>query len=514
MPGGAQVQTTYLPSKILVTGAVDANGILESDELSEYGADLFKRNVSAPAPSMTITSRQVPSKVQSKPEVDKFAVTSLESVEGLDPDELNEYGDDVAELPSLMKRQISAPAKSITIPNGPMTRQMQQCSRASTLIQNALDPKAALDNDIAELPTFFRRSTAPAPSMTLPNGQISKQVQPAIGTKPPVQSIPHPKDGREIEKNNDYGDDICEIQSFLRQMSAPAPSIAMSKGHISAPTPPNSRLISNMQARHEKERKQSMEPVSESADADDQISNPFLFVRAETELSLPDEGFCRLETEQCWREWPVNAATASPTGVCTDIVSNDGVGNSMQTMPSPYPAPAHHFDGAPARGRPNYPCVWTTEGVSFKTQENQAEQQVIGTRDLAAALRAFAGEVDADKAMGVDAPKGNGRTRPPRRRPRKAPSLIDVAAKQLVKQEKRAQRQLQQSTKAAQRIRSASNANNARSNADAQGGMHGRSATQQSVEKRFCPFCGGSVLTNFKFCQFCGADVATHMKSR
>lgn len=241
-----------------------------------------------------------------------------------------------------------------------------------------------------------------------------------------------------------YGGNILDLQKMGRQVLEPEPFVKQSP---------------SMLAQHE-------------LLADDCIVKPSQLAPDVFDLSLPDEGFCRQETEQCWPDWV--SSGASPMGMTMTPQGEARSGGIAEPAVSPE-AGGPNENITQDASQPVFQYMWLLGG-------NENPKLVAGANGYPCL------------------PQEDARNPRRRLRRRKVPSLIDMAAKD----QRQRQRQEDPQVKATTFAATASTATRPNARDQAEGDCGG---TSKQFGGKFCPFCGGTTVPQSKFCTFCGADL-------
>lgn len=315
------------------------------------------------------------------------------------------------------------------------------------------------------------------------------------------------------------GDDVWELPVMpTRQKSDSFANpilrspLAMPKRQQSAPSPLIAKLNAGEPSRIENIAS-SMDPyLAKDTAFDDVILTSFQPGRQMTDsLSLPDEGFCRQETEQFWPVWP--PLQAPPASVDNGL----NVAKTIDTT-VPFPEMQPSTCGEAAGKSPTLPfgdVPAGNTGVGMLTS-TAITQMMMMQACASSALQYMASDIPADSELDLDAKGQEVPDNSAMNRRRKFPSLIDLAAEKQQQQQQLAGKPQQQRKKDQKKLKPKSTFPMGARGAPVapvaqQGGAPG-DASMPRVPK-FCPYCGGKALHQFKFCQFCGENlIAFHNK--
>lgn len=317
------------------------------------------------------------------------------------------------------------------------------------------------------------------------------------------------------DEHDEYGDDVWDLPVMPTRQKSDSfatPSLranSMPKRQQSAPSPFVGKLCSGTPSRLDK-LIASLEPCSpKDAGFDDVLFNAFQPARQGTDSSsLPDEGFCRQETEQCWPEWSLVPKLPLQTQPLQTHLANLEDGSNDVKSPEtsaflPGDAPPLPQFGDTLGGNPGFGML-----------SNNAISQAMMMQACASSTLHYLMTTDtvpANNEGGLQETSGNSENY----HRRKYPSLIDLAAEQQQSQQKPMKQQPPQRKNNQKKMSKpkATRHIGSRDAADAQcqGGAHGDPSSQRIP--KFCPYCGGKALAKFKFCQYCGEDLdAFHKK--
>lgn len=216
--------------------------------------------------------------------------------------------------------------------------------------------------------------------------------------------------------------------------------------------------------------------IPQNLHTNDLIFTQCQFARQGAHFNLPEQGFCKQGAEQCFL--PLSSASVVPVTSVDHILRDQPVLPPVATFtPAPLPWPTKLMED-----------MYANVNLSRIDEGFPAEQKM--------AYAAFPMEPQGqayewDSAMQFDQRSIDASMR--RRRRRRTPSLIDMAAKQQTRKEC----PMQQPTEQVE----AAHANGNACEIPITG-------STENSPARFCHSCGGKLKGHYKFCLFCGVGIA------